>query len=167
MSKLKVEIIRLANHLKRRLGLDPKDESEGFIDPKAIKEADDLIVKLCAESSQSIGGFLTQLTEKWVLMREISEDSPERSVLSEEIFTLAHEIKDIGSMCGYNLIAYFAESLRDYIDETELNLEAQRVIIQAHVDAMHLAHKNDVKDDDGELANELKALVKVAIEKYK
>ena len=167
MSDIKVEIIRLTNHLKRRLGFDPKDESEGFIDPKAIEEADKLIEALCAECSQSIGGFLKQLNEKWALMREIAENNAEREALSEAMFTLSHEIKDIGSMCGYNLIAYFAESLRDYIGETELNLEAQKVIIQAHLDSMQLAHKNDVKEDDGPVATELKQLVKVAIDKYK
>ena len=167
MSKIKVEIIKITNHLKRRLGFNPQDDSEGFIDPKAITEADKLIEALCAECSQSIGGFLKQLSEKWNLMREISEDTEARKTLSQEIFTIAHEIKDIGSMCGYHLIAHFAESLRDYIDETELNMEAQKVIIQAHLDAMQLAHTKDVKEDDGAVATELKQLVKVAIEKYK
>lgn len=167
MRKIKIEIINVTNHLKRKLGFDVKDTSEGFIDPKAIEEADALIETLCAECSQSIGGFLTQLSEKWRLMQEISEGTDARANLSQEIFTLAHEIKDIGAMCGYHLIAHFAESLRDYIDETDLNMEAQVVIIQAHLDAMQLAHKKDIKDDHGPVAAELKDLVKVAIEKYK
>lgn len=164
---IKVEIIQLANRLKRKLGLDPKDESEGFIDPDAVAAADDMIAKLCAECQQSIGGFLESLAEKWKQMREMTEDTAERQQLSEEVFTLAHEIKDIGSMCGYHLIAYFAESLRDYIGETELNMDAQRVIIQAHLDAMNLAHKQDIKEDEGVKATELKQLVKIAIQKYK
>ncbi|MCB1531942.1 MAG: hypothetical protein KDJ35_03635 [Alphaproteobacteria bacterium] len=167
MKKFKVEIIKLTNHLKRKLGMDPQDVAEGEIANEAIMEADRLIEELCSECHSSIGGFLKALGEKWSEMREIGEDTPQRRALSEEIFTLSHEIKDIGSMCGYNLIAHFAESLRDYIEETELNLEAQKVIIQAHYDAMNLAHKNDVKDDDGPVASELKQLVKVAIKKYK
>lgn len=167
MSRFKVEIIKLGNHIKRKMGLDPQDQREGFIDPEAIKEADQLIKDMCAECSNSIGLILSSLSEKWAMMKDIGHDSSVRQGLSEEIFTLSHEIKDVGAMCGYELIAHFAESLRDYIDETNLNLEAQKVIIQAHVDAMQLAHKNDVKEDNGPLANELRQLVKVAIDKYK
>ncbi len=167
MDDPKVEIIALSNTLKRKMGLKPDDTSEGFIDPEAVKGADDLVKTLCEECHSAIAGVFANLNEKWHVMRDMPKDSPDRPAISEEVFILSHEIKDIGSMCGYNLIAHFAESLRDYIDETELNLKAQRVIIQAHIDAIQLAHKQDLKDDDGPAATELKKIVKLAIEQYK
>ena len=68
--------------------------------------------------------------------------------------------------CSSSLIAYFAESLRDYIAQTQLSLDAQRVIIQAHLDAMQAAHHRNLKENGGSVAEELKAAVKKAIEKY-
>ena len=94
------------------------------------------------------------------------ENAGTRQEKSEEIFTLSHEIKDIASLCGYALTAHFAESLRDYIAETALNLKNQKVIIQAHIDALTIVHKQNIKEDGGPAAEELKKMVKIAIEKY-
>lgn len=162
---VKVELFKIANRLKQKLGIREETDQPGHIDPDAIAEADKLIETLCEECPQAIAGYLEQLTEAWRKMRDMPQ-SPERNDVSQEILTLAHEIKDIGAMCGFVLAAHFAESLRDYIAQTELNLEAQRVIIQAHVDAMNVVNKQEIKEDAGPAAEELKAMVKVAIDKY-
>lgn len=160
-----VEIFKIANRLKEKLGLQAKNTPPGHIDSDAIKEADKLIKALCSECPETIAAHLKTLNGLWDEMRDMP-DSQERKESGQEIFTLSHEIKDVGSMCGYTLLAYFAESLRDYIGQTELNMDAQRVIIQAHMDAMTLVHKQDIKDDAGAQAEELKKMVKIAIEKY-
>lgn len=165
-SGFKMKVFKMANRLKVKMGLDPKDETPGFIAPEAIEEADRLIEALCEECSTTISGHLENLATLWKNMRDM-EETPAREKLASEIFTVAHEIKDIGAMCGYNLVAHFAESLRDYIGETELNLTAQRVIIQAHLDAMQTVHRNGLKDDAGPVAEELKKAVKIAIDKYR
>jgi uncharacterized protein YjaZ len=112
-----------------------------------------------------MGKHLMQLDALWAEMRDM-QDNEKRDELSKQIFTVSHEIKDIGSMCGYELIAYFAESLRDYISLAEPSLKAQRVIVQAHIDAMNVTHKRGIKSDGGPIADELKGMVRVAIEKY-
>jgi len=163
---MKVEIIKIANHLKMKLGIRPSgEEGDGFIDPDAVIKADQLIEERCQDCKSSIASFLKDLNIVWDKMRDMSKGQ-DRNVLSEKLFTQSHEIKDIAAMCGYKLIADFAESLRDYIQETELSVEAQRVIIQAHIDAITVAHKKELKEDGGPAAEELKALIKVAIEKY-
>lgn len=163
---IEVEIFKIANSLKNKLVKRPADMAqEGHIDPSAIEEADRLIEALCKECPRSVGGFLDDLSAKWSKMKAMKQGE-ERNALSQEVFTLAHEIKDISSMCGYALIAYFAESLRDYVSQTQLSLDAQRVIIQAHIDAITVAHKKGLKDDGGASAEELKKVVKIAIDKY-
>lgn len=163
---IRVEIFKLANHLKRKMGVRFQDQEAGFLTPESIVEADKLIEALCKECPQAISGHLENLSRIWLKMRDM-EDCAGRNDLSQQIFTLAHEIKDIGSMCGYDLVAYFAESLRDYIGRTELSIEAQRVIIQAHVDAMQLVNRMGYKKEAGPEAEELKKMVKIAIDKYK
>lgn len=162
---IKVEIYRLANSLKEKLGMRTRPQDDGFIAPEAIAEADQLIVELCKQCPTTLGGYLDEISVLWKEMRELPA-SAEREIRSRQIFTLSHEIKDVGSMCGYTLAAYFAESLRDYIERTELSLEAQRVIIQAHVDAISVVIKMGLKEDGGEKAEELKKMVRVAVLKF-
>lgn len=163
---MKVEIFKIANRLKDKLNLKPHEkDKEGRIAPEAIEEADRLIAALCEECPSSIGGFLKDLNTKWTKMKDMG-NTEERQELSKEIFTVAHEIKDISAMCEYDLISHFAESLRDYVNQTELSLDAQRVIIQAHIDAITVAHKQSIKQDGGPIAEELKKAVKIAVEKY-
>lgn len=153
------------NPLRGKLGLLPSDQMEGQIDPEAIKQADALIQELCQDCSDKIGKHLEEMEELWAEMKEMG-DTPKRKKLSEQIFVHAHEIKNWGAMCDYPLSAFFAESLRDYIHDTELSLEAQRVIIQAHVDALHVVNKQGLRDEEEPLALELKEQVQIAVEKY-
>lgn len=165
-SGVKVEIFKIANRLKKKLGTrNDGAQGEGHIDPALIEEADKLIEELCKECPKSISGFLKQMSTVWASMKDM-ERTLERDEKSKELFTLSHEIKDISAMCGYKLISDFAESLRDYVGKTELSLDAQRVIIQAHIDAITVAHKNDLTETGSPEASELMQLVKVAIEKY-
>ncbi|MCB1556020.1 MAG: hypothetical protein KDJ15_01775 [Alphaproteobacteria bacterium] len=165
---ISVRIFRVANRLKKKLGVRPlwAEKEPGYIDPKAVTEGEALIRERCKKCPEAIAHFLEKLTTAWSVMRDMPE-SPERQALSREIFTLSHEIKDIGALCGYDLASYFAESLRDYIEQTELNLQAQRVIIQAHIDALTVVSRQGLKTDGGDAAEELKHMVKIAIEKYR
>ena len=160
-----VQVFRLTNRLKKKLGLQVQTNEPGYIDPEAIAQADQLIEKLCAECPNTIAGHLENLSKLWESMRDMPR-SQARDDIAAKMFTIAHEIKDLGAMCGYTLSAYFAESLRDYVAKTELKLEAQRVIIQAHVDALQVVQKHKLQDEAGSAAAELKEMVKIAIQKY-
>lgn len=162
-----VEVFETPFNLKKKLGgLRKKSDKPGFLDEKKIQDADALIEELCAGSYAAIGQNLENLTMVWQQMKDLPA-SEKRLAKTEEAFTLAHEIKDIGALCGYDLIAYFAESLRDYIAETALNMQNQQIIIQAHIDAMNTVHKKDLRKNAGPAAEELKRIVKIAVDKYK
>lgn len=163
---IKVKMFQLTNRLRAKLGMDfQHDDKIGEIPEEAIAEADKLIDRLCAECPQTMKGLLEGVVAQWEEMKDLPR-SEERDEYAQKIFTLAHEIKDISAMCGYELAAYFSESLRDYIAKTELKLNAQRVIIQAHVDALQVVIKQGMDDVNDPAAQELKEMVKVAIGKY-
>lgn len=165
--KLRIEVYKLTNFLKERLSPGgKKNNQEGEIASEKIAESDELIAALCVNCLDTVGEHFDTISELWKKMRDMPQ-SAERQALSDQIFVQAHEIKDIASLCGYTLCAYFAESLRDYISETSLNLSGQRVIIQAHIDAMNIVYKQKLKEDGGAAAEELKKMVKIAIEKYR
>ena len=153
------------NPLKSKLGARIQTNEDGHLAPKNIEEADKLIAKMCVGCEDNIAQQLEQISIVWADMQK-TENADLRDEKAREIFTYAHEIKDIGALCGYALAAHFAESLRDYISETAMNLKNQRIIIQAHIDAMNAVHKGKLKEDGGPVADELKKMVKIAIEKY-
>lgn len=154
------------NKLKDKLGLRSPNEEPGEIEDKAIEEADKLISDLCSGCLDTVNNNLVALMTIWKEM-QVCESQEARDNKALQIFTLAHEIKDVSSLCGYKLAAFFAESLRDYIAETAYDLKNQKVIIQAHIDALKVVIAKDIKADAGDAAEELKKMVKVAISKYK
>lgn len=160
-----VQVYNRINRLKAKAGGNPNDDREGQLQPGMIERADELIADFCEDCDTVVRAALNQLSAKWREMADMDKSST-RDRLAQEIFTLAHEVKDVAGLCGYTLMSEFGESLRDYIAETTLELDAQRVIVQAHVDAMNAAFRDNIRDEGGPAAQELKALVKVAIDKY-
>lgn len=164
MHSKKVQMFEITNRLKQKLGIDGRDK-EGEIPEKKIHEAQAFIHELCRNSRQNIEANLAEISALWDEMKD-SVNERLREITSTQIFTLAHEVRDIGALCGYDLAGYFAGSLGDFIEHTKLDMEAQRVIIQAHVDALVVVVKKDMRDDEGKQAEELKAMVKIAVERY-
>ncbi len=162
-----VRLFRLTNRLKKKITKMRKpDDTPGFLAPEAIAEADALITELCEDCPAAMNKHFKALVAAWTKMRDMP-DGAERKEQAQDMFTVAHEIKDISALCGYDLVSYFAESLRDFVAGTELKLEAQRVIIQAHIDALNVVLKQGIKTDGGAQAEELKKMVKIAIDKYR
>lgn len=167
LKKLRIEVYKLTNYLKQKLSPSGgKNTQEGEISPDKVSECDALIQSMCFDYLKVADNHISKISELWKKMRDMPQ-SDERHKISDQIFVEAHEIKDIASLCGYTLCAHFAESLRDYIAEVSLNLSGQRVIIQAHIDALNIVHKQKLKEDGGAAAEELKRMVKIAIEKYR
>jgi len=155
----------MANHLKNRLGARYQNQDEGFIAPELVAEADQAIVDCCKQCQTTITAQLESLATLWIRMKDMSQGDG-REQIARQIFTLSHEIKDVSALCGYQLTSHFAESLRDYINKTELNIQAQVVIIQAHMDALMIVNKQGYKKDAGPESEELKKMVARAIAKY-
>ncbi|MCK5384366.1 MAG: hypothetical protein KAJ29_02235 [Alphaproteobacteria bacterium] len=161
-----VEIfVQKYNLLKNKAGVRTNIKDPGFIEDKKIEAADELITQLCEKSKEKLEEQIGMLVVLWKDIQEMP-DNAARKEKTQKIFTIAHEIKDISALCNYNLIAHFAESLRDYIDETTINLKNQRIIIQAHIDALNTTFKTGVSDENDPVAEELKSKVKIAIQKY-
>ena len=153
------------NLLKNKAGNRINMKDNGFIEDNKIQAAEDLITDLCEGSREKLEEQIGLLSELWKAIQEMP-DNAARKEKTNDIFTIAHEIKDIAALCGYDLIAHFSESLRDYIAETTINLKNQRIIIQAHINALSTVLKHDIADEAHPVAEELKKKVKIAIEKY-
>lgn len=162
--KEKMKIYNRANRLKEKLSAS-NPNAPGKVDDTAMDEAERMIEVLCQAYGENIEGLLANIEAKWCDIRDMAR-SEEREQKALELFTLAHEVKDVSAQCGYELMAYFAEHLRDYVTHTDYSFEAQKVITQACVDSMKVVHKLELKTDGGEQAEELKKVLKQAIDKF-
>ena len=141
----------------------------GQIDPKAIEAADAVVAQAVVEGKERLAEVIDRLTKAWITLRDMPAGAPEDKAREARsaVFFLAHEIKDMAALCGYDLIAEFAESLRDYIDRATLDMDARRVIVQAHVDTLAAALRAGVVGGGDAMAQQLKAAIRAAIEKYR
>ena len=160
-----IRVIKTINHLKTKSGASESNSTPGILPSDSIMAADRVIQDMCDTCYDTIDEHVRNLPEIWERILK-SKAGIEREELNQELLVLAHEIKDVASMCGYALNAYFAESLRDYVAKTDFKVDEQQVIIQAHIDAIIAVHKQKIKEDGGPVAEELKHMVKVAIEKH-
>lgn len=165
---VKVEQFHRVNRLKLRVGGTLTDHEAGQIDPKLVRAADKIVAKTANKGQEKIDEMLVRLVAAWAALRDLPEDADPKAArkAQEDVFFLAHEIKDMAALCGYGLITDFAESLRDYIERAELGSDARRVIVQAHVDTLQAALRAGILDADHTMARQLWDAIQRAIEKY-
>ncbi len=159
-----IQVIRVTNFLKRKLGITFED-AEGEIPPDKVAEAEKCIKDCAGHAAEKMGEFIELVIQDWNKMRDM-DLGDERTRIAQNIYINAHEIHDLAGLCGHDLCAYFGERLRDYIGQTDLSVNAQRVISQALVDAIQVVHMKEIKEIDDPSATELKAMVQKAIDKY-
>lgn len=162
-----IKIINVQNTLKQRaVGIHRKEAEEGFIDPELIDAAEKEIKISCNIAGDVINKDIKSIMAAWDKIHKLETKNPVFTETSKDMYLVAHNIKDVAAQCGFTLIAFFAESLRDFLDEKSDNVKAQKIIVQAHIDALSVCNRNGYKEDGGEKAEELKAMVKKAIDQY-
>src|SRR5690606_9549685 len=66
----------------------------------------------------------------------------------ESLYLRAHDLKGLGATYGFPLITRIAGSLCKLIDDKEKRLVAPLPLIDAHIDAVKAAVRDDIKTDD-------------------
>lgn len=159
----KVEIYNRINRLKIKAGGSLKG-GPGKLDQNSIDRADAVIQKMSDMYPNEIKKSLHDLDRIWEETKTISFDA--RGENARKISNIANQIKDLAGTFGFDLMAYFGESLRDYILDIDLSQKEQITIVQAHVDVMQVAYSQNLKTQEHPLAEELKKTVATAIAKY-
>ncbi|WP_435641146.1 hypothetical protein [Micavibrio aeruginosavorus] len=159
----KIEIYKRANKLKVKAGGDPKG-GPGRFDATAVNRANIVIQKMSDMYPNEIKKSLEELDRLWGETKQM--DSGARADHAALMSNTANKIKDLAGTFGYELMSYFGTSLRDYILDTDLSQPEQATIVQAHVDVMQVAYRENLKGMKHPLADELKRVVAEAIAKY-
>ena len=85
----------------------------------------------------------------------------------ESLYLRAHDLKGLGTTYGYQLITRIAASLCRLMDDKEKRAVAPMALVDAHIDAIKAAVRDDIKADDHPvgrvLVEELERRVKAVI----
>ncbi len=161
----KVRIQHRLNKLKLKAGVGLEDERLGYIDPSAIHKAQAAIDREEDNYAAEVEEVLVKLDSTWEDLKSEGQGTNTKK-LTSELYNYANNVKDMAETFDYKLMRSFGESLRDFCEKIDIANEAHHIIVQAHIDVMWIAFKHNIKDEGGDQARELKAMLAAAIKKH-
>ena len=123
----------------------------GSIDAAAIAKAEAALKSL----SGNFGQWLQDEIAKLEASRQQVKDAGVTVETMENLYLRAHDLKGLGTTYGYQLITRIAGSLCRLIDEKDKRLTAPMALVDAHIDAIKAAVREDMKADDHPLGRAL------------
>ena len=149
------QIIQVPNTLKLKVG-----GRFGAIDPAAIAKAEAALKSLSGNFAQWLQDEVTKLE---AARARIKTDglTPETA---EALYFRAHDLKGLGATYEYPLVTRIAGSLCKMIDDPKSRMDAPMFLIDAHIDGIKAAVRNQIQTDTNPvgkaLAEELEGQVK-------
>jgi chemotaxis protein histidine kinase CheA len=133
-------LIQPTNALKLKLG----GGRLGAIDPAAIARAEAALKSLSSNFTQWLADEITKLeaARQQVKVAGITPES------MENLYLRAHDLKGLGTTYGYQLITRIAGSLCRMIDDKEKRATTPMELVDAHIDAIKAAVRDDIKSDE-------------------
>ena len=160
-SNSKVEIYKRLNKLKLKAGIPLNEAIDGYIDPSMVKRAQGKIDEKEMAYKSEIEEILIFIDEAW--KDTVSSSDLQRKKHLDKLYNYANNIKDLAETYNYHLMSHFGLSLRNFCEKIDVTNDNHHVIVQAHIDVMWTAFDQDIKGDGGEIAQELKKVLSVAI----
>jgi hypothetical protein len=116
----------------------------GAIDAAAIAKAEAALKSLSGNFSQWLQDEITKLDAA----RQQVKAGGVTPETMENLYFRAHDLKGLGTTYGYQLITRIAASLCRLIDEKDKRMSAPIALVDAHIDAIKAAVREDMKADD-------------------
>jgi hypothetical protein len=123
----------------------------GTIDAAAIAKAEAALKSL----SGNFGQWLQDEITKLEAARQQVKTAGVTAETMENLYLRAHDLKGLGTTYGYQLITRIAGSLCRLIDDKTKRLTASMGLVDAHIDAIKAAVREDMKADDHPLGRAL------------
>ena len=116
----------------------------GAIDPAAIARAEAALKSLSSNFSQWLAEEIAKLEGA---RQQVKVDGITPSSM-ENLYLRAHDLKGLGTTYGYQLITRIAGSLCRMIDDKEKRATTPLELVDAHIDAIKAAVRDDIKSDE-------------------
>ncbi|HEX5379200.1 MAG TPA: Hpt domain-containing protein [Phenylobacterium sp.] len=133
------QIIQVPNTLKLKVG-----GRFGAIDPAAIAKAEAALKRLSGNFSQWLNDEVVKLENA----RQRVKTEGMTAETMESLYLRAHDLKGLGSTYEYPLITRIGASLCRLIDDKDKRLAAPMPLIDAHIDSIKAAVRDEIKTDD-------------------
>ena len=134
------QMFQPANALRAKVG----GGRLGAIDPAAIAKAEAALMSLASNFTQWLADEITKLEASRSQVKTVGVNAE----TMEHLYLRAHDLKGLGTTYGYQLITRIAGSLCRMIDDKEKRLSAPLELIDAHIDAIKAAVRDDIKTDE-------------------
>lgn len=159
----KVQIFKRINRLKIKAGSSVDGPPIKF-SKERLKNPEKFIAEQTKNYETKIKDVLKDLDVAW---NKILSDNPDEIEQGrEELYHKSNHAKDLAATCNYPLMMHFGMSLRDFVEGIDPASQAHQTIVKAHIDVMWTVVKDNIQDEGGAKAQELKQIVKLAIKKY-
>jgi hypothetical protein len=150
------QIIQVPNTLRLKVGAGGR---LGALDPSAIAKAEAALKSLSGNFAQWLSDEIAKLEAARQAIR--AEGLNDQTL--ENLYVRAHDLKGLGTTYGFPLITRIAASLCVLTDDAEKRTRAPIALVDAHIDAIRAAVREDMKTDEHPvgraLADELEARV--------
>ncbi|WP_309644113.1 Hpt domain-containing protein [Phenylobacterium sp.] len=133
------QVIPVSNNLRLKVG-----GRFGSIDPSAIAKAEAALKSLSGNFAQWLSDEVVKLDAARQKVRAEGV-SPETM---ETLYLRAHDLKGLGTTYEFPLITRIGASLCRLIDDKDKRLTVSITLIDAHIDAIKAAVRDDIKTDE-------------------
>ena len=116
----------------------------GTIDPAAIAKAEAALKSLASNFTQWLADEITKLEGA----RQVVRTEGVTAETMENLYLRAHDLKGLGTTYGYQLITRIAGSLCRMIDDKDKRAATPLELVDAHIDAIKAAVRDDIKSDE-------------------
>ncbi|KQW66506.1 histidine phosphotransferase [Phenylobacterium sp. Root77] len=116
----------------------------GAIDPSAIAKAEAALKSLSGNFAQ----WLSEEVVKLDASRARVRDEGVSAETMETLYLRAHDLKGLGTTYEFPLITRIGASLCRLIDDKDKRLTVSLALVDAHIDAIKAAVRDDIKTDD-------------------
>ena len=134
------QMIQVPNTLRLKVG----GGRLGALDPSAIAKAEAALKSLSGNFAQWLQDEITKLENARQTIR--TEGLNAQTV--ESLYLRAHDLKGLGTTYGFPLITRIAASLCALTDDADKRTRAPIALIDAHIDAIRAAVRDDIKTDE-------------------
>lgn len=159
-----IEIFHRINKLKVKAGIPLNADETGYIDPSAINNAQKAIDAGETHYRSQIEAVLIKLDSTWKDLPAAPKNHLKKNL--NILYNYANNAKDLAQTYHYDLMEHFAASLRDFCEKLDIAKKPHHIIVQAHIDVMWTTFYQNIKDEGGPAAQELKTIVATAISRY-
>jgi len=134
------QMIQAPNTLRLKVG----GSRFGAIDPAAIAKAEAALKSLSGNFAQ----WLNDEVSKLEAARQTVRTEGLTAENMESLYLRAHDLKGLGATYGFPLITRIAGLLCRLIDDKSKRLQAPMGLVDAHIDAIKAAVRDDIKNED-------------------